>query len=385
VSDRLRVLHVLEALEGGTARHVRDLVVCATDADHVVVVPEIRHGGLTDTEVVAEMRAAGADVRLVDMRRSMFSTHNLTAVAAVRQIAREVRPDVLHGHSSIGGVVARLVGKLTGIPAVWTPNGVLTARLPVAVERVLSRWTALTIAVSPSEAELMSSLRLSRSGRLETVPNGLAPFDLDPDAIDVRAAAGIPADALVVGCLARLVEQKGIDTYLATAKALLELRPDAYVLLIGSGPLEPLVRESVAALDRFRWIDGFNGGRSVLPQFTVFVLLSRYEGSPYTVMEAMAEGCCCVVTDVVGSRDLIVDGESGLVVPAGDGPAAAGAIEGLLGDAERRRALGVAAIRRVEEHFTAAGMAARTMTLYRAVTSAPDEALSSHIGKSSCG
>jgi glycosyltransferase involved in cell wall biosynthesis len=244
-------------------------------------------------------------------------------------------------------------------------------RLPVAVERLLSRWTALTIAVSPSEADLMESLRLGQAGRLETVPNGLAPFAVDPGAIDVRAAAGIPADAPVVGCLARLVEQKGIDTYLDMAKALLARRPDAYVLLIGSGPLEPLVRESIAALDRFRWLEGFNGGRSVLPQFTLFVLLSRYEGSPYTVMEAMSEGSCCVVTDVVGSRDLIVDGESGVLVPSGDGPAAARAIDGLLGDPDRRTALGVAAAHRVDEHFTALGMASRTMTLYQAVTSGP--------------
>ncbi|HEX3898797.1 MAG TPA: glycosyltransferase [Mycobacteriales bacterium] len=371
MSERLRVLHVLEALEGGTARHVRDLVAYATEVDHVVAVPELRHVGLTDTEAVAEMRAAGADVRLVDMRRSMFSAQNVAAVMAVRRIAREVRPDILHGHSSIGGVVARLVGRLTGIPAVWTPNGVLTGRLPVTVERVLSRWTALTIAVSPSEAQLMGSLGLSRTGRLEAVPNGLAPFEVDPAAIDIRATAGIPEGALVVGCLARLVEQKGIDTYLAMAKELLALRPDVYVLLIGSGPLEPLVRESVVALDRFRWLEGFNGGRSVLPQFTVFVLLSRYEGSPYTVMEAMSLGCCCVVTDVVGSRDLIVDGESGLLVAAADGPAVAQAIEGLLTDGDRRTALGAAASRRAAEHFTAAGMAARTMELYRAVTSVP--------------
>lgn len=367
-TERLRVLHVLEALEGGTARHVRDLVVCGTRADHVVVIPAIRPGCLTDTEVADEMRAAGADVRIVDMRRSTLSARNAVALVKVWRIARQVRPSVIHGHSSIGGVVARLVGRMLGIPAVWTPNGVLVGRFPLMIERGLSRWTAQTIAVSRTEAELIGDLRLSPPDRVATIPNGLAPFEID-GAPDVRAMAGIPAGAPLVGCVARLVDQKGIDIFLEMVSTLTNEQPDAYAVLIGTGPLEALAKETAQRLDRFRWLEGFNGARAVLPQFTVFVLLSRYEGAPYTVMEAMSQACACVVTDVVGSRDLIVDGESGVLVPPEDPETAARVVGDLLADAGHRSELGTAARRRVAESFTADGMAEETVRLYEALSS----------------
>ncbi|MCU1427033.1 MAG: glycosyltransferase family 1 protein, partial [Actinomycetia bacterium] len=115
----MKVLHVLEAIEGGTARHLR-YVVRHVDAQHVVIVPAERIGGLTDTGAFDVMRAAGAEVHVVPMRRSPASRHNAAALMHVRRHIRRHRPDVVHGHSSIGGAIARVATLGTDAARVYT-------------------------------------------------------------------------------------------------------------------------------------------------------------------------------------------------------------------------------------------------------------------------
>src|SRR5438105_1558639 len=123
----VKVLHVLEAIETGVARHLRNLVR-NVDAEHTVVLPSGRVGGTTDTAAFGEMEAAGARLERVEMRRSPVSPVTLAAVPRIRRIIRAIRPDVVHGHSAIGGAVARLAATGTGAARVYTPHGLHPAR-----------------------------------------------------------------------------------------------------------------------------------------------------------------------------------------------------------------------------------------------------------------
>src|SRR5262249_43523111 len=96
---RMTVLHVLEAIEGGVARHMVNLVR-HVDAEHIVVVPPERVGGVTDNAALAAIGAAGAQVEHLDMRRSPASPRTLAAVPKVNRLIARAKPDVVHGHSA---------------------------------------------------------------------------------------------------------------------------------------------------------------------------------------------------------------------------------------------------------------------------------------------
>src|SRR5690242_21839311 len=122
------VLHVLEAIEHGTARHVIDVVGHARDVEHEVVVPPVRVGGLTDESAVGRMRAAGAVVHLLPMRRTPWAPRNAEALARLVALIRARRPEIVHGHSSIGGLLARVAATATRTPRCYTPNGVTNVK-----------------------------------------------------------------------------------------------------------------------------------------------------------------------------------------------------------------------------------------------------------------
>ena len=126
----IRVLHVLEALEGGTARHLVDVVRYTSGVEPHVVLPTSRGGGVTDTAAPGAMAAAGATVHHVEMRRDPRSPRNVKALVSVRLLIRRLHPEVVHGHSSIGGVVARIAATGTAAATVYTPNGIAPGRGP---------------------------------------------------------------------------------------------------------------------------------------------------------------------------------------------------------------------------------------------------------------
>ena len=363
---RPRVLQVLEALEGGTSRHLIDVVSNATGTDHVVVVPQRRIGGLTDETAIERLRAAGADVRLLAMRRTPWSPANAAALGRLRGLIRRVRPDVVHGHSSIGGLLARLAATNTGIPTVYTPNGITQVKAGIAVERLLRSRTDVLVAVSSSEADLALQLRLVGRRRVLVIPNGI---ELDPPAapLDLRARLGLAPSTPLVGTIARLVPQKAPEDFVEACATVARAMPDARFVLIGAGELEVEVDAAVERLglaSSFSRIPALPGAAGVLGQLDVFALSSRFEGGPYSPLEAMRAGTAVVLTAVVGSRDTVEDGVSGLVVPAGRPELLGAAIVGLLRDRGRREAMAVAGRARVAARFDVSAMGAALDALY---------------------
>lgn len=359
------VLHVLEALEGGTARHLVDLVRHA-DAHHEVVVPEKRSAGVTDREAVPAMAAAGAVVHHLPMSRTPWAAGNVAAAVALACLGRRLRPDVVHAHSSIGGALVRLA--TWGAPIVYTPHALTDSHAYRAVERLLGRRTDRMIAVSASEGELILHLGLVPPDRLAVIPNGI---DLDPppaDGRDLRAMLTVPANAPLIGTVARLIPQKAPAWFVAACAEVALRRPDAHFVLIGSGPLQ-------AELDRevrrhrleghFHQLAHLTEAARVLDQLDVVALLSRFEGGPYLPLEAARAGTPVVVTDVVGNRDVVEDGVTGYVVPPADAWSAADRAIRLLEDGTGRAAMVAAARRRLAEHHDVRSMGARTADLYR--------------------
>jgi glycosyltransferase involved in cell wall biosynthesis len=365
----MRVLHVLEAMEAGVSRHVADLIR-HVPADHEVLAPPERVGGFTDVRAFEAFGAAGVPVHLAPLRRMPPHPGNARAALALRRLIRDRRPDIVHGHASIGGALARVVP--TGTPAarVYTPHSLLPSRPALALERALGRMTDALIAVSGSEAELIARERIVPAERIHVIPNGieLAAPAREP-AADLRARLAIGPEVPLVGMVARLAEQKAPEVFV-DACASLARRGDARFVLIGDGPARRLVAERIEAAglgERMLHVAGLPDAWSVMPQLDAFALPSRYEAGPYAPLEAMRAGVPVVLTDVVGNRDTVVAGETGLLVPPDSPAALADAIARLLGDRELAGRLVSAARARLEAEFAVERMAERTLAVYGSV------------------
>jgi glycosyltransferase involved in cell wall biosynthesis len=294
---------------------------------------------------------------------------NVGVARALAAAAREVRPDLMHLHSSKAGAVGRPVARRAGVPAVYTPNcfafmipgARAKQRLLATVERRLTALTASIICVAEDERRAALRARVAPPGKLRVIHNGAmdCPSGLEPDPELTAFAAGGPTAA----CIVVLRKQKAVDTLLDAAPAVLARVPDARIAIVGDGPERPALEARARALglgERVRFFAFRPPPARQLASADVFVLPSAYEAFPIAILEAMACGVPQVATTVGGVAEAVVEGETGRLCPPGDPPALAEALVAVLDDPGARARMGSASAARHAERFTVGRMVAAT-------------------------
>ena len=208
------------------------------------------------------------------------------------------------------------------------------------------------------------------TGRISTVPNGVGVRRDQPDRLTARRSLGLDPDQLVVMTIGWLAPMKGHRDLIDSTPALADRFPDLAVLIVGDGPLHAQLTEQIAALgvgDCVRLLGHRPDARQLLDAADVFVLPSLHEGMPLVALEAMEASLPVVATRVIGSEEVVLDHETGLLVPARDPPALGRALMVLLTDPVLRARLGQAGRDRYLEKFTRRRMAADTLAVYSRV------------------
>lgn len=365
-----RVLHIVEAADAGVGRHALDLVGGLTDAGwntHLLYSP--LRMGLGFRRTLDSMR--GVTGVPLPMRRSVHPGDAWSVWKVVQYVRQNGPFDLIHGHSSKGGAIARLAAKAAGIPSAYTPNAMVTMNPELGrtklqayrlVEQLLGKIGTVLIAVSDEEREHAISLGI-KPAAATVIPNGIA-LETLPDRETVRAELGIEADTTVVGFVGRLFDQKAPDVLLRAFGAS-AARHSAILAIVGDGPLKPELEnlaENLGISNRIRWLGTRNGQRT-MPAFDLFVLPSNYEGMPYVVLEAAHAGLPIIATRVSGVSSVVRDGENGFIVNPGDIDSMAAALDTLLSDSELRRKFSQASLLRVQE-WTVERMVNDTIRLY---------------------
>jgi glycosyltransferase involved in cell wall biosynthesis len=320
-----------------------------------------------------------AEVVRLDLLRAVAPSADTRAVVAAARLVRRLRPALVHAHSSKAGAVARLARvAFPRTPLVYTPHGYAFAgyfesesertRYRV-VERALAPLASIVLCVCEAERRLAASVGPERRTRF--VHNGIG---LPPPGVPHPTLTRLSERGPVIGVVTLLRPGKGIETLVDALPEVLAAHPEASVAIAGRGP----DREQLAARARERGVaDALHligetaGPMPLLAGADLFVSASWAESFPYSVLEAMAVGLPVVATDVGGTAEAVVHGETGLMVPPRNPQALAGAIRALLDDPCRRRALGKAGRRRVEERFTVERMLEGTIGVYRGLRALP--------------
>lgn len=205
--------------------------------------------------------------------------------------------------------------------------------------------------------------------KIQTIHNcvDLAEYDFSPTS-DLRAELDLKQGTPLIGCISALRRQKDHDTLLKAMEKVKRDVPETVLVLAGDGELRDELLEQVRQLD-LSWNVKFLGFRSdianLLAQFDIFVLASLYEGLPLCILEAMAAGKPVVATDADGTNELIVNGETGLLVPLRDPGKFADAILSLLQDADMAADIGSKAKMFVEKQHNFNTMIHEYKSFYR--------------------
>ena len=313
-----------------------------------VVVAAYGDGPLRDAAREAGVRFVG----LRHVRRALHPGRDLLGLFELMALIRRERPDLVHANSSKAGVLGRLAALLMRVPVrVFTVHGwAFKASSGLAslvyrwADRLMNPLTSVTICVSERERAAGLAARTCRASGTVVIPNAVdvaaAPctrHDNDPPRIVSVGRLAAPKDALTL------------------VRALAAVGPIPFsALLVGDGPDRPAMEAEVRSLnleDRVELAGSRADVPSLLAAADVFVLSSRSEGAPISILEAMAAGLPVVASDVGGVGELVADGETGLLVPSADPARLAEALRALLPDPGLRRRLVAAGRARAGERF----------------------------------
>jgi glycosyltransferase involved in cell wall biosynthesis len=354
----MKIVHIIEATNAGVGRHVLDLAGAQARRDHQV---HVVYSPTRESDAFWNERTHLANVQWhsVPLSRA-FALADFKSIARVRRIVKTIDPDVVHGHSTKGGIVARIIG---GRLVAYTPNAVYSmnpelgrsARTAVMLaERVLSVRTDLIFAVSPEEQEHLREIGVAEH-KLRLVPNGIAPYSRSASP-SLREELGVGGDVKIAGFVGRLDLQKGPERLVPIFEAAFADHPEIHGAIVGDGPLREELERAVAAepglRDRIHMV-GQRPGRWAMESMDVFVLPSRYEGFPYVLIEAAQAGVPLVTTTGACASQLIVDEEVGAVHDREDIEGMAASVVRLATSGSERRA---ETLREIASDFTIEAM-----------------------------
>lgn len=372
---RRTVLHVLNHLDHGGAQD-NTLATCeGLDRRRWRVVIASPVGGAQTGRAAL---AADELIPLRHLRRDIDPRRERPAYRELRAAFERERPDVVHTHGSKAGVLGRLAAAHAAVPAILhtlhgmpvtpTTSAVLRPVL-LAAERVAAARAHEVVCVCPSNLAEARALRIVPTGQGVVIASGVeeARFSearTPSRRAGVRAALGVPDEAVVGIWVGRMMQQKAPLDLVAAAKLALAAEPRLHLLVVGDGELHQQVSQAAAGLPRLHLLGQRDDVADLLAASDVFVQSSLWEGLGRALTEACLAGLPSVATAVNGIPDLVTPEETGLLVPPARPDALAEALLTAISDPERLSRWGATAAARARGRFDTTAMVAGLDEVY---------------------
>lgn len=367
----MKITYVITRAEmGGAQVHVLDLLK-GFAGQHTLSVVTGERGYLTE-----ECERLGVEYHVVPtLVQPLQPWQDLKAIGGVAAALRRIRPALVHCHTSKAGLVGRVAARLCGIPSVFTAHTWSfadgTSRLWKAVgkpaERLSSTLSRKIITVSDSNRKLAIQLGVTPPNKVVTIYNGIEdrPWPLR----DHDATTGDVPEIVMV---ARFANQKN-QAELVEAVAGIEL--PFHVSFVGDGPTRAALEDDVKTRglgSRISFLGLRKDTDLILNRASIFVLATKWEGFPLTILEAMRACLPVVATDVDGIAEAVRHGETGILYQRGQASELRNALTALLESPALRRKMGMAGRRFYESSFTREAMLVRTERVYREILASSD-------------
>jgi glycosyltransferase involved in cell wall biosynthesis len=387
VPEHVKVLRVIARLNvGGPALHVAYLTAGLADRgyDTTLVAGTVARGE-ESMAFVAQQRGVRIET-LDELHRDVAPFRDARAIVRLARLIRRERPTILHTHTAKAGAVGRIAAMLAGGARppviVHTFHGhVLRGYFGAAVSlgfRTLERWlakvTTALIAVSPEVRDDLVRLGVAPASKFRVVRLGI---ELDERVAagagtrdDIRKLLGLSHEAFVVGWVGRMTAVKRTADVLHAMRRLLDGNVDAYLLLVGDGPERRELENHAHDLGiarRCLFLGYQNDVAGFYSAIDVLLLPSANEGTPVSVIEALAAERPAVATRVGGVPDVIRDGVDGFLVAFGDTDSLGDRLAELARDPALRARMGTQGRARVLERYAVARLVDDVDRLYRSL------------------
>jgi glycosyltransferase involved in cell wall biosynthesis len=327
------VCHVITKLELGGAQEVALYAVSHLDRNKFRPLLVTGPGGLLTDEAKT---LPGVDVHVLSsLARHVHVLTDLAAFVELVRLFRRLHPTIVHTHSSKAGILGRWAAWCAGVPVILhtihgygiTPaQSAWLRRVLILLERITGWITTHWIAVAQADVEKGITWGLFDRAQVSVVRPGIDPHPFqtgidEPTRDALRAEFGAGPAEYLVGTVACLKPQKAPEDFVAVAKQVCDVVPNARFVLIGDGDLRPRI-ESLIEVNRLHSRLHLAGWRRDIPTvmklFDAFLLTSHWEGLPRVLLEARAIGLPVVATRVGGVEEAIVQGRHGWLSNAGD-------------------------------------------------------------------
>jgi glycosyltransferase involved in cell wall biosynthesis len=366
---RIRVLQLITSLDrGGAENHLLALLTHADRSAFEFEVAVLRGEG----ELVDVFRQADIAVHLLGARSRVdpFALQRLTS------LLRDGRFDILHSHLFRADIFAGLAVGQSGdrapllVSTRHNDDRFFLNPFVGLVHYAVSARQDLIIAISDHIARFTVARGVRYPSRVRRVYHGIEPpvtRSLEREGRRIRQDLGIGPDAFLVGNVGRLAVQKGQRHLIGAMPLLLERVPNAHAVIAGAGDLEEYLRDlalEVGVADRVHVLGPRRDVPELMHAMDVFVMPSIWEGFGLVLLESMAAGRPIVASRVATIPEVVLDGETGLLVPVGDPVALAEALAQLAHDPDAARAMGEAGRHRLRQQFSIDKMVGDTELLY---------------------
>ena len=372
----MRIAHIIKVTRiSGAERHLLFLVEGlrkrGIDA-HLIILVE-RERPMDEMARAAEKR----DIPLT--RLTIHRDYDLPLLLRLRRALRQIKPDIVHTHLIHADVFGYAAARLAQVSAV------VSSRHLDDIFRYRSRWRRINrwlwrridagIAISAAMKRFALETEEAPADKVSIVLYGMeyrwrSDDDIASSRDQLRTELNLPPDAQVLGMASRLVEQKGIPYALEALRRIRSDFPRAHLVIAGDGEKAGELRRLASMLgiaDRVCWLGWREDAADLMAAFDIFLLPSLHEGFGLVLLEAMSRRVPIIASRVGAIPEVVVDGETGILVEARNVDQLAEAMARLLTDRALRKYMGLLGAARLEEHFSVDKMVERTLAIYQKI------------------
>ena len=391
IEGKIKVLHIITRLDkGGSAENTMLTVLGLARQGYEIV---LVHGHPRESAMSKLERQAlelslqvavsyGIKIVMIpSLVRRINPFMDLLAFSSIFKLIRKEKPHIVHTHTSKAGIHGRLAAWLAGVPLiVHTPHGhvfyghfgKLMTTIFILLERLFATFTSKIITLTERGTDEHLQFGVGRREQFVAIPSGVDLERLYARSIDPtvgKAQLGLSPACLLVGTVGKIVPIKGHQTLISAAAEVIHVFPSVHFVIVGEGPLESELQRQVKMLslqDHVHFVKAWGEEAwTWIASFDLFVLPSLNEGMGRVLIEAMALAKPVVASRVGGIPEIVVDGETGILVPPMDPKLMADAIHYLLKDKDQRQRMGEEGKKRADSRLSANTMVMRIERLYQ--------------------
>lgn len=370
---KTKIVHILHAV-GGVDVSLR-LILANIDSEKFESI--VVHGDSDKNEPFLNNKNYPVKNYPISIIRNIKPSKDYKAINATNKIIKDEKPDLIHAHSAKGGVIGKIAGKMNNIPVLHTPQAYsflsadnkLKKNVFLSLEKFLSKWNNKILASSNSERNRALKEVGYKNERVLLFNNSInAIINIS----DLSIEKTWPNDYIC--SVGRPSFQKNIELMIEVLRRIKEKKPNVHLVLMGVGYHAPNLQQVKSLISKYNldsnitlleWTkreDIFN----IIKNSKLYISTARYEGLPYSVIEALALEKSCVVSDADGNRDLVIDNKNGFVIKDENSSEFASAILELLENDNKREQFEENSLKLFNEHFNIKNTIHQLENIYRA-------------------